>query len=92
MVDSAILKFEVINKTYLQVKDIRILMDCSTSKASVYKKKFLMFFQEKKYEPDYFKIDIPTADFIEYYNINVNLIRSNAIALLEMRKENASRL
>ena len=67
-------KFAAINKTFLQVKDIAVLLDCSLSKAGYYRKKFIKRNEE---ELDFFKPMVRTSDFITFYKIDVERIREN---------------
>lgn len=67
-------KFIVINKVFLDTKDIAVLLDCGVSKARVYRHEFL---KSKNYKEDYFKSNVPTGDFVKYFKINLDIIRDN---------------
>lgn len=71
-------KFKLLNKHDLTIKDISVLMDCGITKASRYRNKFI---KDKKIKSDYFGIIILTNEFIEFYNINVDMIRENYLLL-----------
>lgn len=80
----ALKKFEAINKTFLQNKDIGVLMDCSESKATHYRRKFL---KEYDTEKDFFTPMIPTTDFVEFYKIDLERIRDNFITIHQLLRE-----
>lgn len=82
--DKALNKFAAINKTFLQNKDIAVLMDCSETKASYYRRMFLKQYEEEK---DYFAQLVPTTEFIEFYNIDMNRIRDNYIVVHQILRE-----
>lgn len=68
------LKVKVLSKHNLTIKDISILMDCGLSKASNYRKRFI---EKKKLKSDYFGITILTSEFVDFYKIDVDMIRDN---------------
>lgn len=67
-------KINILNKVFLSIKDISILLDCGPTKAKRYREKYIT---AKKIEKDYFDIVIPTVDFLKFYKIDVNLLRDN---------------
>lgn len=76
-------KFRIINKTNLTVSDIAKLMDCGLTKASNYRRKFII--RKGLVKDDvHISYDINTADFLEFYKIDVNLIRENFKLLYQM--------
>jgi len=84
-------KFKVINKTILTNNDIAVLMDCGLSKAAKYRKKYITARKLKKDEV-HNTITIPASDFIEFYDIDINLIRENYVIWSQIRGDsNAKR-
>ena len=67
-------KFEAINRTFLELKHIGVLMDCSISKAAKYRKKFLAANRD---DSDFFQPMVRTTDFIHFYKIDIDRIREN---------------
>lgn len=84
-------KFKVINKTILTNNDIAVLMDCGLTKATKYRKKYITARKLKKDEV-HNSISIKASDFIDFYNIDINLIRDNYKVLSQIRGDlNAKR-
>lgn len=71
---TSFIKYEILTKTFLTLKDISVLMDCGLNKAGDYRKQYI---KAKRLEKDYFNIMIPTSDFIKHFKIDVDMIRNN---------------
>lgn len=74
-------KFIVINKVFLDTKDIAVLLDCGLNKANFYKKEFI---KSKNYENDHFKYNVRTSDFVKHFKIDLDIIRDNYKVVKEL--------
>lgn len=67
-------KVKRINKLWLTVEDIAVIMECGMTKASNYRKKYL---EKKGTKSDYFHDKIPTVDFLKFYKVNTDILISS---------------
>ena len=67
-------KVKRINKLWLTVEDIAVIMECGMTKASNYRKKYL---EKKGTKSDYFPDKIPTVDFLKFYKVNTDILISS---------------
>lgn len=80
-------KIKVINKQTLNLNDISILMDCGRHKARQYRNKY---FEKNKIVNDYFGTQVPTTEFIKFYNINTEIVMDSYLLLKETGDLDAS--
>lgn len=73
-----ITKFNILNKAFLTLKDIAIIMECSREKARKYRTNYIT---KRKLNSDFFQVNISTQDFLEFYEVDVSMIRDNYILL-----------
>lgn len=78
-------RFNIINKSFLTVKDIMVLMECSSTVATKYRTKFLNKYGSKD---NFIQVRIPTSLFIEFYKLDVNMIRDNYVTIQKLRGGN----
>lgn len=64
-------KIEILNKNFLTIRNIQILMDCGKDLARKYRDKFV---EKQGIDRKYFGTRIPTNEFIEFYKLNFDLI------------------
>ena len=83
----SVIKFNILNKMFLSNEDIGILMGCSISKASGYRKLFLKIYDD---EPDFFEPRVRTSDFLKHYKIDVERIKDNYRVIHQLAKEERS--
>lgn len=66
-------KYEILNKLYLSNSDIQILMEVGETKASQLRQQCLRYYNEKgSYFP--YRKSIPTRIFLEYFDVDTDLI------------------